>query len=277
MAYIKERTPAFSGEAEVIGKTLLGRDIILYHIGAGAKTLLIGGVHAREYVTCGLLERLIAREAKDGINVDYLPVLNPDGVMLCKYGIESVTDEAVRKRLIEINGGSRDFRLWKANASGVDVNVNFDADWGDGKYNVTEPAPANYIGKYACSEPETIAVTELLKKNDYALVVCYHSLGEEVYWGYESNFRHYKEAKRYADYLGYALKRSENSTGGIKDYYALNFGGLGLTVEIGKDSYGHPCGEEKCEEIYLRHRGSLALLDAFGEEIYGRIHVGGAT
>jgi hypothetical protein len=121
---------------------------------------------------------------------------------------------------------------------------------------VFSPAPSDYVGKSPESESETRAAVNVLKRG-YALVVCYHSLGEEVYWGYESNFRFYLEAKKYADYVGYRLRRSEYSCGGLKDYYSLNYGGLGLTVEIGDEKYGHPYPVEKLGLITAKHRGSL--------------------
>lgn len=260
------------GEVEIIGKTYLGRNIPLVKIGKNAKVLLIASVHAREHITSTLLNALVSEKSEiDGCNFDYLPYANLDGVLLAKYGLDTVKDENARKQLLNINKGSEDFSLWKANARGVDINVNFDADWGEGRYNLTYPSSANYIGKDANSEEETRAIVELLKRN-YALIVCYHSLGEEVYWGYESNFRHYEEAKEYADYVGYKLRRIEDSTGGIKDYYSLNYSGLGLTVEIGEEKYGHPYPEDKLDLLINKHKGSIRLLCKLGERISGRIN-----
>ena len=257
---------------DVLGKSVLGREIRRYRFGENAKILLCAGVHAREWITVLLAVRLALKE-KDAC-FDLIPCLNPDGTELAVNGISSVNDEKIRKNLIKVNGGE-DFSLWKANARCVDVNVNFDADWGEGLKNVTSPAPGNYIGRYAGSEPETQAAVKALKKN-YALVTCYHSLGEVVYWGYESNFRHYKEAKEYAEYLGYGLMRSEYSSGGMKDYYALNYDGLGLTAEVGEDVFGHPYPVDRLEDLEKKHEGSVKLLASLGERIYGRIHGSGS-
>ena len=258
------------GRVEFIGKTELGFDIPLVHIGKEAKTLLIASVHAREYVTTDVLNAVIAEE-KESLNVDYLPMLNIDGVLLAKNGLNSVENFFLRQKLLSINGNDDDFSQWKANINGVDINVNFDADWGEGRHNVTSPSSANYIGKRPHSEKETQAIVELLKRN-YALIACYHSLGEEVYWGYEYNFKHYHYAKQYADYVGYKLKRSEYSSGGIKDYYSLNYQGLGLTIEMGEERYGHPYPKEKINTLISRHKGSIALLEKIGEEISERVH-----
>ena len=257
---------------EVLGITELGREIRRYSFGKGGKILLTAGVHGREWITVLLLTELAERE-KD-LSFDLIPCLNPDGTELAKEGLQSVGERKMRLALKKMNG-SADFSQWKANARGVDINVNFDADWGEGKFNVTTPGAANYIGTSPVSERETQAAVKALMKG-YALIACYHSLGEEVYWGYESNFRHYKEAKEYADYVGYRLRRSEHSAGGMKDYYALRYGGLGLTVEVGEEIYGHPYPVERLDTLVQKHEGSLAKLVALGERIDGRIHGGSA-
>ena len=259
---------------EMIAKSVLGREIMLFRFGSDPKTVIFGGIHAREWITVLLLTEL-ALEAKDA-SFDLVPCLNPDGMSLCLDGINSVPDGALREELLAINGKKNDFSLWKANARAVDLNVNFDADWGEGWSNVTDKASANYIGIAPESENETRAAVELLKRN-YSLAVSFHSLGEEVYWGYESNFRFYKEAKKYSDYLGYALKRSEHSSGGLKDYYALNYDGLGLTVEVGEEKYGHPYPEKRLDELVKKHAESIKVLTAIGENIYDRLYGGGVT
>ena len=58
-----------------------------------------------------------------------MPLVNPDGVRIAL---------------------TRD-KLWKANAKGVDLNVNFDARWGKGRRNVFSPAAENYVGPMPCS------------------------------------------------------------------------------------------------------------------------------
>lgn len=258
-------------ERVTVGKTACGRNIDLFRFGEGEKhTLLVAGTHAREWITTVFCSELVLREY-DGQSFDFLPCLNPDGVCLATDGLKSVSDGATRRRLLKLNGRKKDFSLWKANALGVDINVNFDADWGEGKYNRTEPGPSDCIGREAESENETKAAVNVLQ-NDYALLVSYHSLGEEVYWGYEHNFRHYEEAKAYADKIGYALKRSEHSCGGLKDYYALRYDGLGMTVEIGEEKYGHPYPIERTGELLQKHEGTLTFLTTLGEKIYDKLH-----
>lgn len=263
------------GKIDYIGTTVLGYGIPLVHIGSGTPhTLIIGSVHAREYITTLLLNNLVSKAVD--CSFDYLPMLNIDGVMLCQNGLDFIYDDERRKNLLHYNNGEKDFSQWKANINAVDINVNFDADWGEGKSNLTYPSPANYIGKTPESEPETKAVVRLLAKNRYSLVACYHSKGEVVYWGFESNFRHYKEAKEIADTLGYSLERSDGSAGGIKDYYAYKYLGLGVTIEVGKDSFPHPYPIKELPALIKQHSNSIETLCKIGGEIARKLYGGGA-
>lgn len=260
------------GRVEYVGNAVSGTKLPLLHIerqNQPARVLLAASIHAREHITTDLVIALL-ESYLGSYSIDCLPVINPDGVKLCCEGADWLTARQ-KSRLVALNGGS-DFSLWKANLNGVDLNVNFDADWGEGMYNVTIPSAENYIGLTPFSEPETAAVKRVLD-NNYAVAVSYHSKGEEVYWGYEHNFRHYQRARCYAENVGYALKRSENSCGGLKDYYALNFSGLGLTVEIGEDRFPHPYPISELDNLINKHANSIDLLCQIGEEL-AQIHGG---
>ena len=207
-----------------------------------------------------------------GGGFDFIPCMNIDGVMLCKYGAEWIEEQGVKDYLYKINGAKRDFSLWKANAYAVDLNVNFDAGWGTGRQNLTYPSPANYIGTAPGSEPETQALVSVLGKNNYSQVVCYHTKGEVVYWGFGSNFFHYEEAERYAKKLGYLLLTSEGSAGGLKDYYDTVSQGLGLTVEVGEDIFPHPYPVSELDNLVKRHLPSMEILYENGVKIAAKVY-----
>lgn len=262
------------GRVEIIGRTYLGFPIPLVHIGDGrADTLLVGSVHAREHITTDLLIELLSRER---FNVDCIPTLNIDGVMMCLYGIEWLENTALKKYLYGVNKGSKDFSMWKANARAVDINVNFDAGWGTGASNVRYPSYANYIGKEPESEPETRAAANVLRDGKYSQVVCYHSKGEIIYWGYGENFLHYAEAESYANFLGYGIMTAKSSAGGMKDYFDTISSGLGLTVEIGEDKFPHPYPKSELVNLVKKHEGSIKLLYDNGKRIAEKIYGGGA-
>ena len=94
--------------------------------------------------------------------VYFIPLVNPDGVEIVEKGKP----------------------LYKANAREVDLNVNFDADWGKGKYNQKFKGDANFIGEKPFSEPETIALKEFTLKVKPDMTFSYHSKGEEIYYSF---------------------------------------------------------------------------------------------
>lgn len=261
------------GRTETIGHTRLGYGIPLVYVGKEpADTLIVASVHAREHITTDLTFALMERTDR---SFDYVPVLNIDGVLLCKNGADWIENPRLKRFLTEVNGGSTDFSLWKANAYAVDINVNFDAAWGTGRYNVRYPSPANFIGRSAGSEPETKAAASLAGSGRYSQAVAYHSKGEVVYWGFGSNYSHYEEAKLFSDSLGYRLLTSEGSAGGLKDYYDTVSAGLGLTVEAGEDGFPHPYPVSELSRLTERHTDSLEILYDNGKKIARKLHGGG--
>lgn len=249
------------GRLTYIGKTQRGYPIPMLTKGTTAeRILLVGAVHAREHITTDLLLALFAGYEGD-YTIDCIPMLNIDGVFLAKGGLNALKlKPKERDALLALNGGSADFSLWKANIRGVDLNVNYDADWGTGAQNVWEPRSANYVGACPASEPETRALLPLLDNPHRSLVVAYHSKGEEVYYGYKEHNAYRPEAARYADHLGYALKETPGSAGGIKDYFTKTTRRLGLTVEVGRDDLPHPYPLAELPALIQQHAGSLPLL-----------------
>ena len=112
--------------AGVVGKSLLFREIPFVKIGDGDKKIIItGAIHAREWITARLVIAQAEYALKNGVkaSVWFLPTINPDGVEIAL---------GRSKPPVWFNGN---VGLWKANARGVDLNVNFPARWGTGKSN----------------------------------------------------------------------------------------------------------------------------------------------
>ncbi|MBO4535465.1 MAG: hypothetical protein J5755_05960, partial [Clostridia bacterium] len=261
--------------ALVVGRSALGRPIALLRVGDGKGMLLFGAIHAREWITAYVVlaayrTYLAAwQEAKGALpGADFLPVANPDGVALATEGLSSVP-AYLRPYLLGLNGGE-DFSLWKANARGVDPNVNFDAGWGEGKGNLFAPAPASYVGRYPGSERETRALVDLTRKQAYLGVLAYHCKGEVAYYGYvtpegDESLAHHSEraARHLCAEWGYTPIPSVGSHGGYKDWYALHYPqGICLTVEVGRDEYPHPYPiGDKDRLIDIHRRDALRLRE----------------
>lgn len=221
--------------ATVVGKSLLGRNIYAIRERVGG-VLIQGAIHAREHITAYITTQMALYNARYHIlrNACFVPLANPDGVELCIKGLKSVPIE-YREYLLKINKYSYDFSLWKANARGVDLNLNFNADWGKGKGNLTYPAPHGYIGKYPESEPESKALVKLLNEG-FNLTLSFHAKGEELYYGYGDYDPDPIFTAKASKVLGYPAKKTTGSTGGFKDRCVLIDKIPAYTIEFGDDA-----------------------------------------
>ncbi len=233
----------YGGCKKIIGKSLLGRPIFAFFCGHGYPVGIVqAGIHAREWITAYLVMEQIRLGLCRG-GVWFVPLSNPDGALLSSCGIESVPGEWRRRLLISANGDG-DFSLWKANAGAVDLNVNFDARWGEGLYNVKFPSSANYIGSAPFSEPESRALRDFTLRVCPQYTVSYHTMGGEIYWRFYQPFLRCLRDKRLACLLssltGYPLKEAPGSVGGYKDWCIENRKIPAFTVEVGEGE--HPLG-----------------------------------
>jgi g-D-glutamyl-meso-diaminopimelate peptidase len=178
-----------------------------------------------------------------GDKIDCIPTLNIDGVLLAKQNPQ--------------------YALWKANIRGVDLNVNFDAEWGGGEQNVFEAGAENFVGEHPHSEAETLAVVKLLERRRYDMVIAYHSKGEEIYYGFLQDDSGKAEAEELGAYLGYAVKKIEGSCGGLKDYFVLKYKKPALTIEVGEDRFAHPYPLSELPALCKLHEGTLELFETW--------------
>ena len=192
----------------------------------------------------------------------FLPLVNPDGALLSEIGIETVPIDR-RKALIALNG-SEDFSLWKANGRGVDLNVNFDAEWGKGVKNTHVAGAENYIGEQPFSEIETQALKLFTEKIQPDYTISYHTKGEEIYWHFSQSTHTCPRDKRIAEVLseatGYPLAYAKGSVGGYKDWCIQRFGIPAFTIEAGQDGFSHPLGEDALRDIVEKNERAIFTL-----------------
>jgi predicted deacylase len=151
--------PAFAEtRSTVIGTSQAGAPLVLYALGDGPKRVLIlGGQHGGPEANTvelagGLLEYFDSNPAElpSGIELDVLPVANPDG----------------------LGAGSRQF------ASGVDPNRNWGgSDWKADAFDSNAVFRVGLGGPEPFSEPETQALANWVLANRPAFIVNYHSAG----------------------------------------------------------------------------------------------------
>ena len=245
----------------IIGESYLGKNINLIRIGNGAyKVIYIGSHHAMEWITSLILMRFtedfcksyIFGERLYGYDPEYIlqtrtiyiiPMLNPDGVDLAINGPGDYNP--VKSRLIYMNDNSDDFSNWQANARGVDLNHNYDADFGllkelETQSGITEPCSTRFGGEYPESEPEVSALTSFIRADgDISLLAALHTQGEVIYWRYKDVVP--PKTKMLANLIskatGYKLEYPDEeiaSYGGCKDWFISQFNKPGFTIECGK-------------------------------------------
>ena len=241
-----------------IGQSIGGRPITAVTIGQGTRRVLMTSCHhANEWLTglClwGILQeycRCLSRGSFPAscafveTTLCAVPWVNPDGAAL----LLDLATAAEGEKMRQIAEGHDDIPYpegWKANARGVDLNLNYPAKWeqavkNKGKLGFTGPSPRDWPGTAPISEPETKALGAFTEAFQPDIVVALHSQGEEIY----ANFGQMlpagtkKTAQRISDALGYPVIRTpgEADAAGYKDWFIQTFDRPGFTVELG-------CGE----------------------------------
>ena len=233
----------------IMGYSTLGQPIYALHLGdyTGNQILIEGGIHAREYpatlTLIGMVEYLASITLEGGIYI--IPLMNPDGARLVLDGLDFLPCQKLKDYILHINEGSLDFSLWKADAMAVDLNVNFDALWGEGAQNVFCPAPGNFIGYYPESEREVRELINFTYNVNPALTLSFHTKGEVIYYGFETLTPEQIERDlQIADFIasinGYNPIKTENSVGGFSDWVSQYLGVPAFTIEIGSASAPTP-------------------------------------
>lgn len=238
-------------ETGIVGESEMGQQIPYVFVGQKNGNYLIvqGAMHAREHLTALVtlcLAKYLAANSQLTLNggIYFVPMTNPDGVRICQEGLGWIDDDIRRQTLVAINGGSSSFALWKANADGVDINVNFDANWGEGEQNVFQPAPQNFVGAAPFSSREAYALAEFTRRIKPRATLSYHLKGEEIYYefnqGDEAIERDKLIANAIAAYTGYQVVTPKGSVGGYKDWCISELNIPAFTIEVGSDSFPHP-------------------------------------
>lgn len=262
------------------GKSLLGRDILALVMGEGKRNVVyVGGTHGLEWLTSLVLlqftEKLAAAYENNGqlsgfsvkdiladTRLIIIPELNPDGIEIAIKGASACGKYKVEN--FEICKG--DFSNWSANARGVDINHNFNADWytlreAEKKAGIVSPSPRRYGGLFPESEPETAAITRLCRNIPVEMLITFHSQGEEIFYEYANNTpeKAMHIAKIFSALTDYTLVKNEGlySSGGLKDWFIEEFKKCAFTIEIGKGK--NPLPLEEVEDIYERLEAMMVV------------------
>jgi g-D-glutamyl-meso-diaminopimelate peptidase len=245
---------------KVIGKSEYGRDIYAVSLGKGpAKVFINGAHHAREWITTNLNMYMINQYAEAYIQnkkingydprsilnsstIWFVPMVNPDGVTLQQEGLK-VFPKSLHASLLKMNEGSKNFKRWKANAKGIDLNRQYKAGWESIK-SPKKPSYKNYKGPAPETAAETKAILRFINDINPEMAVSYHSSGKILYWNYKQSNTLYKRDEVYAKLIGkmtgYSLvypKKNAPGGGGLTDWFVSVKKKPAFTPEVAKAVY----------------------------------------
>lgn len=281
-------------QAAIHGREYMTTQLVMKMLEYYAAYYYTGSYHGKTY-----------QDLFNNTAIHVIPMSNPDGVTISQLGVEAMNHGEIGQLVYDCYLRDREFlileedtngdmnwadyykqvdfdrneyditdlisfqdyqKLWKANAYGVDLNNNFDADW----VNIDLkqfPSYGSYKGEYAVSEPETQALVSAALSRDYDYFISYHSKGQLIYYDVngndeETSNRSYNLAALLQSQIKYEplnTQRGYNvNLGGFSDWVQLSLHGASVTIESGK----HPCplAIEEFPAIWYRHRESWAML-----------------
>ncbi len=266
-----------------IGQTRMGKDIYCMQIGTGDMHLMYNASHhANEWITTPLVLKFFEAYANAVLDADKIydfdaqalyfktrlaivPMVDADGVDLVNgvvFGEAFEGARAIARQFPDIPFPSG----WKANIIGVDLNLNYPAQWERARQikfaqGYDRPAPRDYVGPQPLSEPESIAMQQLTLKNKFLLTISYHTQGRVIYWKFDEFLppRSREIGEAFSQASGYSLELTPTASGaaGYKDWFIQQYNRPGYTVEVGVGQ--NPLPLSQFDEIYKNNLGIMAL------------------
>lgn len=272
-------------ELSYYGKSVMGKNLPVIKIGNGEKEVFYSAsIHANEWINSVVFMKYIedfakayeidgeifgynARKIFENTSIYIAPMTNPDGVDLVLWQIPTTSARYINARSIASNFPEIPFPDgWKANIVGVDLNLQFPAEWDlarENKYNqgFIRPAPRDFVGYAPLTEPESIALYEYTLIRNFSLMLSYHTQGEIIFWKYLNFEPEGAESlgKEFERVSGYILDDTvdTNSYAGFRDWFISTYNRPGYTVETGKGQ--NPIPITQFEKIYRDNLGILVL------------------
>jgi g-D-glutamyl-meso-diaminopimelate peptidase len=266
-----------------IGRSVMGRELFYVRLGRGSNEVSYNASHhANESITTPVLMKFIEdyskayannssllgyniRDMYNRTSIYVIPLVNPDGVDLVAYW-PTYSDPAFTRAARLNQTGLPLPSVWKANIRGVDLNLNYPAEWDKEKeeeieQGITGPGPRDFGGDAPLSEPESRAMVDFTRAHNFRLVIAYHTQGEVIYW----QFMNYAPpsslpiARQFAAISGYAVEAgtAEAAYAGYKDWFLQEYRRPGYTIEVGQGINPIPVGQ--LPGIYNENLGILLL------------------
>lgn len=272
-------------EIGIIGYSVMGKSIPYIKIGRGKKEILYNAsFHANEWITTqvlmkfvkeyaiqyllnGKLKEFSARKLYNSVSLYIVPMVNPDGVDLVTGSLQTVDNSYKNAKKIAKNFPNIPFPSgWKANIEGVDLNLQFPANWEKAKeikyaQGFNKPAPRDYVGEKPLSAPESLSLYNFTLAHNFRLVIAYHTQGKEIYWNFQNCNPPMGEliGKKFSKASGYELAEVpyNSSFAGYKDWFIQEYNRPGYTIEAGIGE--NPLPIKQFDEIYADNFEILIL------------------
>jgi g-D-glutamyl-meso-diaminopimelate peptidase len=272
-------------EVGVAGYSVMGKSLYYIRLGRGTNQVSYNGSHhANESITTPLLMKFIENLARaysvggsirgysipdiwNRSSIYIIPMVNPDGVDLVNYWPNYTNP--VYQQAAQLNQTGLPLpRVWKANIRGVDLNLNYPAEWEREKQaeieqGITGPAPRDFGGSAPLSEPESRAMYDFTRQRNFRLVIAYHTQGEVIYWQFENLAppESLTIANLFSRVSGYAAVggTGEAAYAGYKDWFIQDYRRPGFTIEVGRGA--NPVPVSQFPTIY-RQNEEIMLLGA---------------
>jgi len=245
----------------IIGESVMDKTIPYIKLGTGKKQLLyVAGTHANEWLCCTLLMKFIedfsnayitgdkifdrfTSELYNEATIYIVPMLNPDGIDLVTSTLNKNSTEYLNAKNISNNYPNIRFPDgWKANITGIDLNLQFPAMWEQAKeikfnQGYTSYAPRDFVGNFPLEAPEAVALYDFTINNDFELMLTYHSQGEVIFWKFldYNPPNAFEIGKKFEALSGYPLQDTPyaSSFAGFKDWFIQTYNRPGYTFEVG--------------------------------------------
>lgn len=279
--------------SQILTTTAFGNQIRTLTLGSGERQVLFTAAHhANEWITALVLLKFAedlaqaaeanqklygidARTILKAATIHLVPLVNPDGVDLVVGAIGPGSAGYENAEALAQNYPNIPFpQGWKANLSGVDLNLQYPALWLRAReikfsQGYTRPGPRDYVGRAPLNQPESQSLARLTQALNPDQVLAYHTQGKVIYWQFQNIFVPGAEAyaEEFARLSGYALEEvpEESSYAGYKDWFIQWFHRPGFTIEVGSGE--NPLPLSQFDEIYRDNLGilttaALGLRDA---------------
>lgn len=251
-------------------------DVVVGDINSTEHVMIIGSMHAREYITTQLVMTLMTDLLKNyesytynGISseelvkntaIHFIPMSNPDGVTVAQLGSSALRTQKARQFVDNVCSESGiSYDQWKANAEGVDINRNFDAGW-DEYTGASGPSAERYKGTSPGSSAEAAALIKLTESYNFRRTISYHTKGSLIYWYYKQTGSVRDESEQFVNAIssvtGYYPDDNYQAVdaAGYKDWAVYKKGIPSITIEVGGEAPNNPVPYSYFGSIYDRNK-----------------------